>query len=126
MELWESRWQEDRIGFHLKEVNPYLIQFSDQLLHQNPDRVFVPLCGKTLDLCWLTKKTKRVIGVELVNKAVQDFFAENNITYLIRQEDTLQKFSSKYIDIYLGDFFKLNPEKTSPFKAIYDLSLIHI
>jgi len=124
MNIWESRWQEDRIGFHLKEVNPYLIQFSDQLLHQNPDRVFVPLCGKTLDLCWLTKKTKRVIGVELVNKAVQDFFAENNITYLIRQEDTLQKFSSKYIDIYLGDFFKLNPEKTSPFKAIYDRASI--
>jgi len=124
MNIWESRWQEDRIGFHLKEVNPYLVQFSDQLLHQNPDRVFVPLCGKTLDLCWLTKKTKRVIGVELVNKAVQDFFAENNITYLIRQEDTLQKFSSKYIDIYLGDFFKLNPEKTSPFKAIYDRASI--
>ena len=124
MNIWVSRWQEDRIGFHLKEVNPYLIQFSDQLLHQNPDRVFVPLCGKTLDLCWLTKKTKRVIGVELVNKAVQDFFAENNITYLIRQEDTLQKFSSKYIDIYLGDFFKLNPEKTSPFKAIYDRASI--
>ena len=124
MNIWESRWQEDRIGFHLKEVNPYLMRFSDQLLHQNPDRVFVPLCGKTLDLYWLTKKTKRVIGVELVNKAVQDFFAENNITYLIRQEDTLQKFSSKYIDIYLGDFFKLNPEKTSLFKAIYDRASI--
>ena len=55
MIIWESRWQEDRIGFHLKEVNPYLIKFSDQLLLQNPDRVFVPLCGKTLDLCWLTK-----------------------------------------------------------------------
>ena len=99
MNLWESRWQEDRIGFHLKEVNPYLIRFSDQLLHQNPDRVFVPLCGKTLDLCWLTTKTKKVIGVELVSKAVQDFFAENNLDYLIQQDKTLQKFSSKSIDI---------------------------
>ena len=60
MNLWESRWQSDRIGFHLKEVNPYLIRFSDKLLHQNPDRVFVPLCGKTLDLCWLTKKRIKV------------------------------------------------------------------
>ena len=72
MNLWESRWQEDRIGFHRKEVNPYLVRFSDQLLYQNPDRVFVPLCGKTLDLYWLTTKTKKVIGVELVSKAVQD------------------------------------------------------
>ena len=124
MNLWESRWQEDRIGFHLKEVNPYLIRFSDQLLHQNPDRVFVPLCGKSLDLCWLTKKTKKVVGIELVKKAVQDFFSENNITSLIQQEKNLQKFCSKSIDIYLGDFFKLDPEKISPFKAIYDRASI--
>ena len=124
MNLWESRWQEDRIGFHLREVNPHLIRFSNQLLHQNPERVFVPLCGKTLDLCWLSKKTKRVIGVELVCKAVQDFFAENNINYLLQQDKTLQKFSSKSIDIYHGDFFDLNPEQTSSFKAIYDRASI--
>ena len=124
MNLWESRWQEERIGFHLKEVNPYLMRFSDQLLHQNPDRVFVPLCGKTLDLCWLTKKTKKVIGVELVSKAVKDFFTENNIDYLIQQDKTLQKFSSKSIDIYLSDFFDLNHEQTSSFKAIYDRASI--
>ena len=124
MELWESRWQEDRIGFHLKEVNPYLIRFSDQLLDQNSDKVFVPLCGKTLDLCWLTTKTKKVIGVELISKAVLDFFAENNIDYLSQEDATLQKFSSKSIDIYLGDFFDLNPEQTSLFEAIYDRASI--
>ena len=124
MNLWESRWQEDRIGFHLKEVNPYLIRFSDQLLHQNTDRIFVPLCGKTLDLCWLTTKMKKVIGVELVSKAVQDFFAENKIDYLIQQDETIQKFSSKSIDIYLGDFFDLNPEQTFSFNAIYDRASI--
>ena len=101
-----------------------MIRFSDQLLHQNPDRVLVPLCGKTLDLCWLTTKTEKVIGVELVSKAVQDFFAENEIAYLIQQAETLQKFSSKSIDIYLGDFFDLNPEQTSSFKAIYDRASI--
>ena len=124
MNLWESRWQEDRIGFHLKEVNPFLMRFYDQLLHQNPNRVFVPLCGKTLDLCWLATKTKKVIGVELVSKAVQDFFAENNIDYLLQQDVTFQKFSSKSIDIYLGDFFDLNPEQTSSFKAIYERASI--
>ena len=124
MNLWQSRWQQDRIGFHLKEVNPYLMRFSDQLLHQNPDRVFVPLCGKTLDLMWLSTRTKKVIGVELVSKAVQDFFAENDIEYLLQQDETLQKFSSKSIDIYLGDFFNLNPDQTSSFKAIYDRASI--
>ena len=79
MNLWESRWRENRIGFHLNEVNPYLMKFSDQLLYQNPNSVFVPLCGKTLDLCWLTKKTKKVIGVELVRKAVQDFLLKTTL-----------------------------------------------
>ena len=90
MNLWESRWKEDRIGFHRKEVNPYLVRFSDQLLYQNPDRVFVPLCGKTLDLCWLTTKMRKVIGVELVSKAVQDFFAEINFDYLVKLDVNLQ------------------------------------
>ena len=124
MNLWESRWQLDRIGFHLKEVNPYLIRFSDQLLFKKPDRVFVPLCGKTLDLCWLSKNTEKVIGVEFVKKAVNDFFDENNIRYLIQQEGTLQKLSSNSIDIYHGDFFDLNPENAAPFKAIYDRASI--
>jgi len=120
MNIWESRWQENRIGFHLNEVNPNLMQFSKELLQYNPDRVFVPLCGKTLDLCWLSKKTKKVIGVELVKKAVNNFFIENKISYFLKREANLQKYSSKSIDIYLGDFFNLNPEVTSLFKAIYD------
>jgi len=124
MNLWESRWQENRIGFHLNTVNRNLIQFSKQLLQHNPDRVFVPLCGKTLDLCWLSKNTEKVIGVELVNKAVQNFFVENNIPYLIEKEDNLQKFCSKSIEIYLGDFFDLNSVVTSLFNAIYDRASI--
>ena len=50
MNQWESRWQEGRIGFHLPEVNSYLLRYSDKLLTQDPESVFVPLCGKTLDL----------------------------------------------------------------------------
>ena len=124
MNLWETRWQEDRIGFHLEEVNPDLKRFYYQLLYKNPDRVFVPLCGKSLDLYWLTKKTKKVIGVELVSKAVQDFFAENKITYLVQNAENLKKFSSKSIDIYLGNFFELDPKQTSLFKSIYDRASI--
>ena len=40
------------------------------------------------------------------------------------QEETFQKFTSKFIDIYLGDFFELKPENTPPFKAIYDRASI--
>ena len=43
-------------------------------------RIFVPLCGKTGDLLWLTKeKGHTVIGVEGVESVVKEFFAENSI-----------------------------------------------
>ena len=42
----------------------------------------------------------------------------------MRQEENFQKFTSKFIDIYLGDFFELKPEDTPPFKAIYDRASI--
>ena len=121
---WESRWQEGRIGFHLPEVNPYLPRYSEGLLNQAPQSVFVPLCGKTLDLPWLAGKTKKVVGVELIRKAVEDFYEENKITHLIQQAGKLQLYSNSSIDIFQGDFFDLNHEHVAPFKAIYDRASI--
>jgi thiopurine S-methyltransferase len=120
MNQWESRWQEGRIGFHLPEVNSYLLRYSDKLLTQDPESVFVPLCGKTLDLPWLAGRTKKVVGIELVQKAVQDFFKENKLTHSIQQSGKLNLFSSDTIVLFQGDFFDLNKEQTASFDAIYD------
>ena len=117
---WKSRWEEGRIGFHLPEVNSYLLRYSGVLLKQAPQSVFVPLCGKTLDLPWLAARTKKVVGVELIRKAVEDFYEENKITHLIQQAGKLQLYSNSSIDIFQGDFFDLNHEHVAPFKAIYD------
>jgi len=124
MNQWESRWQEGRIGFHLPEVNSYLLRYSDKLLTQNPESVFVPLCGKTLDLPWLAGRTKKVVGIELVHKAVKDFFKENKLTHSIQQSGKLNLFSSDTIVLFQGDFFDLNKEQTASFDAIYDRASI--
>ena len=120
MNQWESRWQEGRIGFHLPEVNSYLLRYADILLTQDPESVFVPLCGKTLDLPWLAGRTKKVVGIELVQKAVQDFFKENKLTHSIQQSGKLNLFTSDTIVLFQGDFFDLNKEQTASFDAIYD------
>lgn len=120
MNQWESRWQEGRIGFHLPEVNSYLLRYSDKLLTQDPESVFVPLCGKTLDLPWLAGKTKKVVGVELVSQAVEEFFEENKLNYSLQPAGQLQLYSHESIDIFQGDFFELMPEQTGHFEAIYD------
>ena len=120
MNIWESRWQEGRIGFHLPQVNPYLIRFSAYLLKSEPENIFVPLCGKTLDLPWLANRTKKVVGVEMVSQAVEEFYAENEISYSIQPVGKLQLFKNDSIDIFQGDFFDLTQEETGLFEAIYD------
>ena len=124
MNQWESRWQEGRIGFHLPEVNSYLLRYFDKLLTQDTESVFVPLCGKTLDLPWLARRIKKEVGIELVHKAVQEFFKENKLTHSIQKSGKLNLFSNDNIDLFQGDFFDLNKAQTSPFEAIYDRASI--
>ena len=78
-DFWQARWARDEIGFHLDEVNPYLLRYWSQLSAQSGERVLVPLCGKTLDLRWLVAQELQVLGVELSRKAIEDFFAEQGL-----------------------------------------------
>ena len=86
---WSSRWDEDRIGFHVTKPNPYLIRYWQHLDEIKPKRCLVPLCGKSLDLVWLSEKVETVIGVELVEKAVLDFFREQQILPEIHVPSTI-------------------------------------
>ncbi|CAN7989162.1 unnamed protein product, partial [Ixodes hexagonus] len=44
-------------------------------------QVFVPLCGKALELKWFYEKGHRVVGVEVVEDPVRAFFDENTLPY---------------------------------------------
>ena len=124
MEQWELRWKEGRIGFHLPEVNTYLMRHSEEFFKQKVKKIFVPLCGKSIDLSWLAARSKKVVGVEGVRKPVAEFFAENNVNYSIQNIDGFELFSSDSIDIYFGDFFALNKLKIGQFNVIYDRASI--
>ena len=76
-DFWHDRWEKDLTGFHLDEVNPYLKEKWSVLNLKAAARVFVPLCGKSLDLIWLAEQGFDVIGIELSPLAVQAFFSEN-------------------------------------------------
>ena len=62
----------------MDEVHPTLLRFADRLLPplQTAQRVFVPLCGKTMDLTWLAVGGHRVFGVEVSQLAVEQYFSE--------------------------------------------------
>lgn len=116
-EFWHSRWAENRIGFHLSDVNPLLIKHWSALNAQRDDRVFVPMCGKSEDLVWLAQKHDHVIGVELSDIAVKAFFAENLYTPLVTGVGHQHLYEFDEISIYQGDYFTLNID---PVDVVYD------
>lgn len=119
--FWLDRWQNDNIhGFHLPAPNPALTRHWPALALPKGSRVFVPLCGKTLDLPWLASQGYKVAGAELSPLAVEQFFRELGVTPSVREAGKLKVFEAQGIEIYAGDLFDLTPALLGPIDAIYD------
>jgi len=118
--FWHSRWENDQIGFHTKQANPLLVDFFAKLSIDKGSRVFVPLCGKTLDMHWLLNQGYHVIGAELSKKAIDQLFDELGIKPKISTIDKLDHYSAEGIDIYVGDIFHLKGDMIGKIDAIYD------
>ena len=52
-QFWHDRWTKNEIGFHKSDANPLLVKYFTELALPKGSLVFVPLCGKTLDISWL-------------------------------------------------------------------------
>lgn len=119
-QFWLERWQQDQIGFHQAEINQYLSEHWAQLGLPEGTPVFVPLCGKSLDMLWLRQQGHPVLGVELSDKAVSAFFEENDITPEVSQEGGFKVYTSSGLRLLSGDFFALEPEDLKEIRAVYD------
>ncbi|MGF1686877.1 thiopurine S-methyltransferase [Photobacterium japonica] len=117
-EFWHSRWAQNRIGFHLDETNPMLVEYWSELNTTREDVVLVPMCGKSEDLTWLAQKHDNVVGIELSDIAVRSFFAEHFYTPMVTvlgNGQTLYSFDE--IGIYCGDYFTT---QIDPVDVVYD------
>jgi thiopurine S-methyltransferase len=119
-EFWQARWARSEIGFHLSEVNPYLQRYWPDLALAQGTQVLVPLCGKSLDMLWLAGQGYRVCGVELAQKAVEDFFAEHQLQPVITEEGDFRVYRCEGLEIYCGDFFALTPQHVAKCQGLYD------
>ena len=124
LDFWQQRWNSDETGFHQKTVNPYLSYFYDTkgpgLDQRSSLKVFVPLCGKSADLHWLSGKGYSVLGVEFSDIAVKAFFDEQNIKHTITPSATHQRYASDSIEILLGDFFTLKNDEMDDVTDVFD------
>lgn len=120
--FWLKKWEENQIGFHVDGFNELLLAHLDSFNLQKGSNVFVPLCGKSLDLIYFAKLGHRVIGVELSEKAVNSFFAENKLSFEKKKDGIYNRYSCKEIkiDILQGDFFELDSQLIGTIDFIYD------
>lgn len=118
-EFWHHCWQNQRIGFHQSEVHPLLPVLFSQLEWDRTQAIFVPLCGKSLDLWWLSQFGK-VIGAELSELACQQFYQEQQQSFLMSEHADFQHFSHQAVDIWQGDYFSLSAAHLGEIGLIYD------
>ena len=118
--FWQERWARNQIGFHLPEVNPYLLRYWPVLGLAKGAKVLVPLCGKSLDLMWLASNGYHVFGVELSEQAVEAFFSEQNLTPRITRHGVFKVYQADLIEIWCGDFFALDAGALADCTALYD------
>lgn len=118
--FWHQKWARQEIAFHGSEANPLLLAHFDALALPPPGRVFLPLCGKTLDIHWLLARGYRVAGAELSQSAVEQLFSELGEQPTVAKAGELTRLSAPNIDIFVGDIFALSAELLGPVDAVYD------
>lgn len=118
--FWLERWEQDQLGWHLPETNRLLEKHWPALGITRGAGVFVPLCGKSLDMRYLESLGHPVTGVELSEKAVEAYFAEGGETPERTEGFYLTRFSGTRTSLYRGDFFDISRPDISGVRAVYD------
>ena len=128
--FWQQRWQDGRIGFHKSNVNPQLTEYFSELAVPISGQVLVPLCGKSVDMVWLAHAGYDVVGVELVETAVQAFFAEQKVIPTITEftsatDNAILKryqgqLAGQTITLWAADIFAISAIDIGEINAVYD------
>jgi thiopurine S-methyltransferase len=106
--FWLDRWQRNQTGFDEPHVNPLLLTHFASLSLPAGSRIFVPLCGKTLDIRWLLSRGHQVAGAEL------------SVTPSVTTSGPITRYSAAGIEVFQGDVFALCRGDLGPVDAVYD------
>ncbi|MEM9809458.1 MAG: thiopurine S-methyltransferase [Cyanobacteria bacterium P01_D01_bin.56] len=117
---WRQKWEQNNIAFHKSEANPILVNHFQKLSLAKGSRVFVPLCGKTLDIAWLLSQGYRVAGAELIEIAIEQLFKELRVEPEISEIGNIKRYSADNIDIFVGNIFDVSSQMLGFIDAVYD------
>jgi thiopurine S-methyltransferase len=120
MANWLEFWANNETNWHSDVVTQELEKYLGLLKLESGDTVFVPLCGKSLDMIYMLNRGFSVIGVEVSEIGIKQFFHENGLDFTISQVGEFDLYSAKNIEIYCGDFFSLTSKHLCGVKAVFD------
>ena len=120
MANWLEFWENNEINWHSNVVTQELEEYLGLLKLEPGDKVFFPLCGKSLDMIYLLNQGFFIIGVEISEIAIKQFFHENKLDFTITQVGEFDLYSTKNLEIYCGDFFSLTSKHLCDVKAVFD------
>lgn len=118
--FWLQRWQENHIGWHKPAYNELLVQHWPKFEVKPGAKVFVPMCGKTLDMKWLVSEKHPVVGIELSHIALEAFFDEAKLEWQEDQLGELALLKANDYALYCGDYFELTADDLVGVGGVYD------
>lgn len=119
-DFWHERWRTGQIGFHQSAVHPFLERHWTGLRARRDARVYVPLCGKSLDMVWLAELGQTVVGSELSPIAIREFFTERGLEATRERRGTFVRHTGGPYEIFEGDALALTPDVGGNLDAAYD------
>lgn len=129
---WKDRWETNTLGWHRTDVNDVIRTHGDKLFPEDDSctenfRIFVPLCGKSLDMAHFARdeRVTEVVGLDGIHKSLREFARENPDLGLKEAESipAFEVMKGKNITLLKGDLFDLlhnNAEPVGKFEAVYD------
>jgi thiopurine S-methyltransferase len=128
---WKERWETGNTRWHKSDVYPVLEKYLDEkILDAFPAggaRIFVPLCGKTVDMHYMATKRKvaEVVGVDGVRKAMEEFsrlHPDLNVqTVGASPHGPFEQWKGESITLLQGDFFDVDARVVGgSFDAVWD------
>ncbi|XP_036893898.1 thiopurine S-methyltransferase [Sturnira hondurensis] len=126
LEEWQEKWVDHKIAFHQEQGHQLLKKHLDNFLKgESGLRVFFPLCGKAVEMTWFADRGHSVIGVEISELGIREFFTEQNLSYTEELIVAIPgakvfKSSSGNISLYCCNLFDLPRANIGKFDRIWD------
>jgi thiopurine S-methyltransferase len=83
-------------------------------------RVFVPLCGASLDMRWLREHGAEVVGVDVSELAFRRFFDAVGLEPRVDRTCLFERWSAGGYELLVGDVFDADGAVLGTFDAVYD------